>query len=109
MLKQLYDTAIGANSSLTTANQQQNTMIQNLQTSLDEKIQENNFLIDDDATDEQQKIELQEKITEYEALLATTPENPEIVYVQVDADCPVSWVNPKSANLVSSRKSPFSN
>ena len=108
-LRSLYDNSTSQVSSLTTANEQQNTMIQNLQTSLDEKIQENNFLIQDDATDEQQKAELEAKISEYEALLAATPVNTEIDFCPVDPECPKAYVNPKGANVHSSPDSPYSN
>ena len=96
---------------LQTANQEQNTKIQDLQKTLDQQIQENNALIEDDQLDEAEKARLQAKVAELDAAksalsiqLETAQEN---VKVQViDANCPTQFIKPRGANIKTSPTAP---
>lgn len=119
-LKKLNDTTQINNTQYKEANKQQNTLIQDLQNALKQKIEENNFLIQDDEADEIEKEELRKQIAELEALAATPPPPDTSTGVQtdlqqfeiVDASIPSNFVNPNksllNSNIKSSPVSPYS-
>ena len=90
------------------ANQEQNTLIQNLQVSLGEEIQKSNFLIETNTATEEGIAELTDKVAEYEALLAQPPAVEYQTVTVVDPNCPVSMIKPRSANMKAIKQSPFS-
>ena len=111
-LKTLYDTTVVDNTRIKKANQQQNTLIQNLQAALKQQIEENNFLIQDDAQDELEKEALRKQIAELEALAATPPVGGTSFageIVTVDPSTPSNIAQPDKSTLKSSiKKSPVS-
>jgi len=110
-LKGLYDGSLIEISRLKEANKQQNTLIQDLQAALKKQIEENNFLIEDDERDEQEKEELRRQIAELEALAATPPdqEPPATEIEGVDPSTPVFIFNPvkTAANIKQIPSSPY--
>ena len=115
-LKKLNDTTQINNTQYKEANKQQNTLIQDLQNALKQKIEENNFLIQDDEADEIEKEELRKQIAELEALAATPPPDTSTgvqtglqQFEIVDASIPSNFVNPNKSLLNSNiRTSPVS-
>ena len=96
---------------LTTANQTQNTTIQDLQNSLDLQIQENNALIADDELDEAEKARLQEQIAELDAVKASLSvqlQQAEADIVIVDSSCPQRYTIPNPENIRTANTSPLS-
>ena len=99
-------------STLQTANQEQNTQIQNLQNSLDLQIEENNNLIADDLLDDAERARLQEKVAELNAAkaslavqLQTSLETQEVQVI--DANCPTQYVQPRPINPKREKSSPY--
>ena len=108
----------GKVTALQSANQTQNTTIQDLQNVLNQQILENNALIEDDTLDEAEKEALKKQIQDLEGvnaglLSSNTSQNTVIDQLQaelitVDANCPVNVVN-ATQNAISIMNSKFSN
>jgi hypothetical protein len=92
--------------SLQTANQTQNTTIQDLQNALNQQIIDNNALIEDDEIDEAEKQALATQIAELEAvnqgLISTNTSQRTVIdqlsaeLITVDSNCPQQNINPQA-------------
>ena len=87
-----------------------NSQIATLRTALRQEVQENKELIQDDASDEQQKKELLARIEELEALASKPPEVITQTITVVDPDCPKQKIQPskRESNMKTSKSGPFS-